>query len=131
MRLFCRDLPELNSFGNDREHALKEALYAIETTPRRRAFPKPKLRPWLVKTITITAILAVIGAIIGVDVLRRHTGEGADQLSNPAFYTMPSPLPAGAPGALIRSEQIAGAPSGTTSWRVIYHSRWCSRMTAS
>lgn len=92
-------------------------------SPRRRSFTMPKLRPWLLKVITVTAILAVIGAIIGLDVLRRHNGEGADQLSNPAFYTMPSPLPVGAPGEIIRSEQIAGAPSATTAWRVIYHSR--------
>ncbi|MEN1396575.1 type II toxin-antitoxin system HicB family antitoxin, partial [Pseudomonas aeruginosa] len=30
--VFCRDLPELNSFGDDREHAIREALDAIETT---------------------------------------------------------------------------------------------------
>lgn len=30
--VFCRDLPELNSFGDDREHAIQEALDAIETT---------------------------------------------------------------------------------------------------
>lgn len=45
LAVFCRDLPELNSFGNDREHALKEALYAIETTlsiyvDQRRAIPQ-------------------------------------------------------------------------------------------
>jgi predicted RNase H-like HicB family nuclease len=28
----CRDLPELNSYGNDRESAISEALDAIETT---------------------------------------------------------------------------------------------------
>lgn len=91
--------------------------------PRRRAFTMPTLRPWLVKAITITAIVAVIGAIVGFDVLRRHHGESADQLGNPAFYTMPSPLPEGVPGELIRSEQVFGAPFGTTAWRVIYHSR--------
>lgn len=30
--VFCRDLPQLNSFGNDREHAIREALDAIDTT---------------------------------------------------------------------------------------------------
>lgn len=30
--MFCRDLPELNSYGDDREHAISEALDAIETT---------------------------------------------------------------------------------------------------
>ncbi|RMH96412.1 type II toxin-antitoxin system HicB family antitoxin [Stutzerimonas nitrititolerans] len=30
--VFCRDLPELNSYGDNQEHALSEALDAIETT---------------------------------------------------------------------------------------------------
>ncbi|QXI24679.1 type II toxin-antitoxin system HicB family antitoxin [Pseudomonas iranensis] len=30
--VFCRDLPELNSYGDDREHAIREASDAIETT---------------------------------------------------------------------------------------------------
>jgi antitoxin HicB len=29
---FCRDLPELNSYGDDRESAISEALDAIEKT---------------------------------------------------------------------------------------------------
>lgn len=42
--VFCRDLPELNSFGDDREHACQEAQDAIETTlsiyvDQRRAIP--------------------------------------------------------------------------------------------
>lgn len=30
--VFCRDLPELNSYGDDKEHAIREALDAIEST---------------------------------------------------------------------------------------------------
>ncbi|GEM_PF-636692 len=42
--VFCRDLPELNSYGDNEEHALSEALDAIETTlslyvDQRRAIP--------------------------------------------------------------------------------------------
>ncbi len=42
--MFCRDLPELNSYGDDAEHALREAVDAIETTlslyvDQRRAIP--------------------------------------------------------------------------------------------
>lgn len=29
--VFCRDLPELNSFGDDRQHAISEAIDAIES----------------------------------------------------------------------------------------------------
>lgn len=32
LAVFCRDLPELNSFGYDKEHALSIAVDAIETT---------------------------------------------------------------------------------------------------
>jgi len=42
--VFCRDLPELNSYGDDRDHAVCEALDAIETAlsiyvDQRRAIP--------------------------------------------------------------------------------------------
>lgn len=42
--VFCRDLPELNSYGDDRDHAVNEALDAIETAlsvyvDERRAIP--------------------------------------------------------------------------------------------
>lgn len=43
----------------------------------------------------------------------------------PAFYTPPSPLPAAAPGTLIRSVRVAGVPgvpAGATVWRILYHS---------
>jgi len=32
LAVFCRDLPELNSYGDDVEHALCEAVDAIEST---------------------------------------------------------------------------------------------------
>ena len=43
--VFCRDLPELNSYGDDKEHAIREAVDAIETTlsiyvDQRRAIPE-------------------------------------------------------------------------------------------
>lgn len=42
--VFCRDLPELNSFGDDRQHAISEAIDAIESAlsiyvEQRRAIP--------------------------------------------------------------------------------------------
>ena len=45
LAVFCRDLPELNSYGDDKEHAISEAVDAIETTlsiyvDQRRAIPK-------------------------------------------------------------------------------------------
>ncbi|KXU39121.1 transcriptional regulator [Ventosimonas gracilis] len=43
--VFCRDLPELTSYGKDIEHALQEAVDAIETTlsiyvDQRRVIPQ-------------------------------------------------------------------------------------------
>jgi antitoxin HicB len=32
LAVYCRDLPELNSFGDDEQHAVNEAVDAIETT---------------------------------------------------------------------------------------------------
>jgi pimeloyl-ACP methyl ester carboxylesterase len=83
----------------------------------------PRLRPWLVKAIAIASVVAMIAAVVGLDVLRRQSGQAADQLTNAAFYALPSPLPEGSPGDLIRSKPISGTPFGTNAWRVIYHSR--------
>lgn len=45
LAVFCRDLPELNSYGDDIEHAKREALDAIESTlslyvDERKAIPE-------------------------------------------------------------------------------------------
>lgn len=45
LAVFCRDLPELNSYGDDKEHAIREAVDAIETAlsiyvDERRAIPQ-------------------------------------------------------------------------------------------
>ncbi len=39
------------------------------------------------------------------------------------FYDVPNPLPAGEPGAVIRSVGLHGAPDGMRAWRILYHSR--------
>lgn len=45
LAVFCRDLPELSSYGDDEQHAMAEAVDAIETTlsiyvDQRRAIPE-------------------------------------------------------------------------------------------
>lgn len=45
LAVFCRDLPVLNSYGDDKKHAIGEAVDAIETTlsiyvDQREAIPK-------------------------------------------------------------------------------------------
>jgi acetyl esterase/lipase len=39
-----------------------------------------------------------------------------------AFYDPPSPLPAGAPGAVLRAEPVKDGPDGARSWRILYRS---------
>lgn len=39
------------------------------------------------------------------------------------FYVVPEPLPPGRPGQLVRLQEVAGAPVGTTTLRIMYHSR--------
>src|ERR1035437_5675782 len=49
----------------------------------------------------------------------------SDPLSLEAFYTSPDPLPAAAPGSIVRSEPIphaVGLPAQATAYRVLYHS---------
>src|SRR5450759_2434941 len=49
----------------------------------------------------------------------------SDPLSLEAFYTSPDPLPAAAPGSIVRSEPIphaVGLPTQATAYRVLYHS---------
>lgn len=60
--VFCRDLPELNSYGDNEEHALREALDAIETTlsiyvDQRRAIPeasRPRAEEHVVRLPAVT-----------------------------------------------------------------------------
>lgn len=45
LAVFCRDLPELNSYGDDKEHAISEAVDGIESTlsiyvDERRGIPR-------------------------------------------------------------------------------------------
>ncbi len=51
--------------------------------------------------------------------------EAKDALPRTAFYDPPVPLPAAAPGTLIRSQSFAGydLPKGATAVRILYHSR--------
>jgi len=50
--------------------------------------------------------------------------EAKDALPHTAFYDPPEPLPAAAPGTLIRSQPFAGydLPKGATAVRILYHS---------
>ena len=73
---------------------------------------------------------AVLGIAIAVLLsgclweLERRVEEGLiDTEFDGPFYELPIDLAGGEPGQLIRSQPILSAPSGTSGWRVIYHSR--------
>ncbi len=76
------------------------------------------------------ARIAILGTAVAVLLsgclwnLERRFEEGIieHEFDGP-FYELPADLPAGEPGALIRSEPILSAPENTSAWRVIYHSR--------
>lgn len=73
--------------------------------------------------LAILAIVAIVAGVLSVDAIRRHVEEEADLRTDAAFYRAPDPLPAGEPGEVIRVEEIASAPLGSTAWRFLYHSR--------
>jgi pimeloyl-ACP methyl ester carboxylesterase len=68
-------------------------------------------------------ILAVLATLVILNVSRRADDGAIERRTDAAFYTLPTRLPAAAPGQIIRRERMAGAPLGATAWRVIYHSR--------
>ena len=74
--------------------------------------------------IRASLVLAVT-ALIAASVLAVAT-PGASAVPPPplpSFYTVPSPLPAGAPGDVIASEIVAAPGLHGTMWRVMYHSQ--------
>lgn len=81
---------------------------------------RTRSRRWV---LVVVAIVLLVIALIAVEAIRRVAEGAAEQKSDAPFYVPPVPLPAAAPGTIIRSEPIASAPIGSTAWRVLYHSR--------
>lgn len=72
-----------------------------------------RLKRWL---LIIVVILIIIVAAVGIWFWRSTIAPTPS-----AFYLPPDPLPAGAPGTLIRSEPITNnVPEGAAAWRVLY-----------
>jgi alpha-beta hydrolase superfamily lysophospholipase len=68
------------------------------------------------------AAAVALGVLAVSGVLRRCTEDAVDQHTLGTFEQLPDPLPAGAPGELIRHEVLLGAPNGAHAWRAVYHS---------
>lgn len=68
---------------------------------------------WILVIVVILIVAAVVGGIL--------FWQSTIAPTPGAFYTPPDPLPAGAPGTLIRSEPITdNLPEGAVAWRVLY-----------
>lgn len=93
------------------EGEARPAAHARRRRPSRRAL------------IVIGSVLAVALVLVAAEVTRRTLAEQEDVRADPTFYALPTPLPGGDPGEIIRIEEIESAPVGTKAWRVIYHSR--------
>lgn len=69
------------------------------------------------------ALAAIVALAAGVFTALALAPEGDNPSALDAFYVPPAPLVDGAPGAVLRSARIAGAPQGATAYRILYLSR--------
>ena len=68
----------------------------------------------------LLAVITVAGCTQSTD--RRLVDGYFEEITEQPFYTLPTPVPAGAPGEIVRTEQLESAPDRTIAWRVLYHS---------
>jgi hypothetical protein len=79
---------------------------------------KPRRR-WKWLSIIALGVVALVGVGVGAWAI---FVEDSRPDAPGEFYAAPSPLPAGPPGTIIRSEVIDGFSSGATAYRVLYKS---------
>ena len=84
--------------------------------------PWCELAPMFRRPFLACAIVAAI-AFGGCSTARRVPESGIEHARRHSFFLVPNPLPAGAPGTLIRVRRLLGAPNQSIAWRVLYHSR--------
>lgn len=76
-------------------------------------------RRWGVKKFAILGVSVLLGATVAI-IGARLVGDAIDQRELDAFYTAPADGEVGAPGTLIRSQALEGAPFDARAWRVMY-----------
>lgn len=91
----------------------------MDTLAHHRKHPRISSR---VAAFAVAAVL-MLGLLGGYSYSRRIVEGVAEEASEGPFYALPTPLPAGAPGELVRKEPLASAPNGVNAWRVLYHSK--------
>jgi pimeloyl-ACP methyl ester carboxylesterase len=74
------------------------------------------------RAAAVGAVLVFVAFVAACGTERRAVEGVAEHETEGTFYTVPSPLPAGAPGSLIRADRLLGAPDGSIAWRVLYRS---------
>jgi pimeloyl-ACP methyl ester carboxylesterase len=68
-------------------------------------------------------VAALMLSLLGACSWPRRIIEGVDEeLTEGPLYALPTPMPDGEPGDLVRSEPLASAADGVKAWRVLYHS---------
>ncbi|MGA1836391.1 lipase family protein [Herbiconiux sp. 11R-BC] len=99
------------------------------STPSDPGTPKPPRQPRRTGPRIVLAVGLLVAVLVGANLAVKFWGtagrlaEGVVEGStDAAFYVPPSPVPAAAPGTLVRSEPIASAPAGSAAWRILYHS---------
>lgn len=73
-------------------------------------------RTW---TAFLAATLAIVGGFVAVGEAR-VVGDAIEQRNLAAFYDQPAGALNGAPGTVIRSEELVGVPFDARAWRVMY-----------
>src|SRR6185436_15041263 len=75
------------------------------------------------RSVALGLLLLLVVAASCTESTDRRVVEGEiESHTEGTFYEPPSPLPAGRPGEIIRSERLFGAPDGSRAWRILYHS---------
>jgi Secretory lipase len=71
----------------------------------------------------VPALLIVLLALAGcsADTDRRIVEGAAEVSTDRAFYTLPDPVPPGAPGSIVRTEPLPSTMEGSVAWRVLHH----------
>jgi pimeloyl-ACP methyl ester carboxylesterase len=71
--------------------------------------------------IAAAIVLAVVASIVAVE-SPRLIGDAIDSRTANAFFAQPAGAGNGAPGTLVKSERLRGAPPLSRAWRIMYRS---------
>jgi acetyl esterase/lipase len=87
---------------------------------RRRSRPAGSGRARSLRALCLVLCALVLAGCAGT--IERGAEGAVEEWTEGPFYRLPDPLPAGAPGEVVRSEPIDSAPPDALAWRVLYHS---------